>query len=269
VTAETRQLPQRYGVVTYQFEWVGFAETDGDRLVVGDALGGLFLDEESRLVLAWPDGYEPATVSPDGYEERDDAVTWTGPVDFGPDEPRVVVRQPGPGLASVVAVGAVLAVGLGAVGWVYRRRRESEAGAGVKAGGGTGRGADEAADDSLRETAHPDDETDGDTPDVPPKELLSPEERLLTFVRDRGGRVKQQQVVSEFEWTAARTSQVVGSLRDEGAIETFRLGRENVITLPDEDVVGQRETGDGEGGDGDKADEGKSNEERGVDWRPD
>jgi uncharacterized membrane protein len=41
-------------------------------------------------------------------------------------------------------------------------------------------------------------------------------------------------VVSELDWSAARTSQVVSSLRDDGQIETFRLGRENVLKLPEE-----------------------------------
>jgi uncharacterized membrane protein len=45
--------------------------------------------------------------------------------------------------------------------------------------------------------------------------------------------MKQQDVVSELGWTEAKTSQVVGSLRDEGKLESFRLGRENVLTLPD------------------------------------
>jgi uncharacterized membrane protein len=66
-------------------------------------------------------------------------------------------------------------------------------------------------------------------------ELLSPEERVMRLVTERGGRIKQQEVVSELDWSAARTSQVVGSLRESGDIETFRLGRENVLKLPEED----------------------------------
>lgn len=246
VAAETGQLPQSYGVVSYRFEWVGFARVDGDRVVVGDALAGLFLDRESRLIIGWPEGYEATTVVPGGYEEREHAVAWSGPVDFGADEPRVVVEPVGGGPSVPWAVlGALLAVGGVALAvWAYRRDRDGVAASGADAG----TGAATTADDGDADTG------DG-SPTAPPDELLSPEERVLRFVRDSGGRVKQQAVVAEFDWTAARTSQVVGSLREDGRIETFRLGRENVLTLPEADVDA--------GGNGDPDDE-----DEGVDWRP-
>lgn len=245
VTAERRQLPQSYGVVSYRFEWHGFAAVDGERLIIGDALAGLFLDAESRLVVSWPEGYETTAVSPEGYEKREHAVVWEGPVDFGPDQPRVVVR-PGGGLpTNAIAAGLLALLGVAAAVVLYRRREgttvaEGAGGESSEAGAGA-TGATEAAEPA---------------PEEPPEELLSPEERVLRFVRENGGRVKQQEVVTEFDWTAARTSQVVGSLRDEDRIETFRLGRENVLTLPETDVVGD------DGGDDDGEDD------EGVDWRP-
>jgi len=47
--------------------------------------------------------------------------------------------------------------------------------------------------------------------------------------------MRQQEVVAETGWTEAKTSQVVGEMREAGTIETFRLGRENVLKLADED----------------------------------
>ncbi|MFB6167924.1 MAG: helix-turn-helix transcriptional regulator [Haloferacaceae archaeon] len=235
LAAERRQLPREYGVVAYRFEWTNFARVDGERLVVGDAIGGIFLDEESRLVLAWPAGYEATSIQPGGYEDRDDAVAWNGPVEFGPNEPRAVLRPAGASGSFPVALvaGAVLLVGVVAAGGYVYRRRERRA-----VGSGAGGADDGQGDGSAAGTA-------AEGGDEPPEELLSPEERVLRYVRDNGGRVKQQAVVTEFDWTAARTSQVVGSLREDGRVETFRLGRENVITLPDVGVEG------GVGGDGD------------------
>ena len=261
VTAETRQLPQSYGVVRYRFEWVGFAQVDGDRLIAGDALAGLFLDAESRLIIAWPDGYEAGSVAPDGYEKREGAVVWTGPIDFGPDQPRVTLRPAGGLPVGAVAVGVLVLLGAGAAGLAYRRRGAADDGSTAASAGepgddadGDGTGGDEGAGTA-------------DVPEEPPEELLSPGERVLRFVRERGGRVKQGAVVEEFDWTAARTSQVVGDLREDGEIETFRLGRENVLTLPGTGVVGDDE-GDGNGeGDEDGEDEGDGGNE-GVDWRP-
>jgi uncharacterized membrane protein len=55
------------------------------------------------------------------------------------------------------------------------------------------------------------------------------------LLESRDGRMRQQEVVAETGWTEAKTSQVVGEMRGAGTIETFRLGRENVLKLTDED----------------------------------
>lgn len=249
VTAERRQLPQSYGVVSYRFEWTGFARTDGDRLIVGDALAGLFLDAESRLILSWPAGYEPTSVSPQGYEEREEAVVWSGPVDFGPEEPRIVLSPAG-GFPTEVVAALLVLLGAGVAIWRYRRR-----------GGSTADSPDDGDGTDAGAAVEPDEEG---TVGTPPEELLSPEERVLRLVRERGGRVKQQEIVQQFDWTAARTSQVVGNLREDGQLETFRLGRENVLTLPDADVTG----GDADDPDDpDDPDEAEADGGTGVSWR--
>ncbi len=47
--------------------------------------------------------------------------------------------------------------------------------------------------------------------------------------------MKQQAVVEELGWTDAKTSKVVSGLREDGRLESFRLGRENVLSLPEAD----------------------------------
>ncbi|MFC7135696.1 helix-turn-helix transcriptional regulator [Halobaculum litoreum] len=64
---------------------------------------------------------------------------------------------------------------------------------------------------------------------------MSPHERVVRLVEGNGGRMKQADVTEELGWSAARTSQVVGDLRDDGTVESFRLGRENVLRLPEAD----------------------------------
>jgi hypothetical protein len=51
------------------------------------------------------------------------------------------------------------------------------------------------------------------------------------------GRMKQQQVAERLDWTAAKTSQVISGLREDDELVTFRIGRENVVTLPDVDLA--------------------------------
>jgi len=130
----------------------------------------------------------------------------------------------------------------GGVVWYYRRQidkdreaseveesgtvigSESDDGEFGAAAGGTG--ASEPTGGSTGDTSAP-------APEMP-EELLSPEERVLQLLEHNGGRMKQKSVTEELDWSAARTSQVVGDLRDDGEVESFRLGRENVLKFPDD-----------------------------------
>jgi hypothetical protein len=261
VTAERRELPQAYGVLTYRFEWTNFAAVDGDRLRVGDAVDGLFLDGSSSLIVSWPEGYRLAEATPEPSETRERSVVWNGPVDFSAGQPRIAVAPAGPlsGLpaAGIAALLAALVVVGGAV--AYRRRGDGDAGV-VTGGGGAaaesggaapaeGGATGETAADAATAAAAAGDGADsdgGDEPgaadesgsgDAPPvdSDLLSNEEQVLRLVESQGGRMKQKRVAEELDWTAAKTSQVVTGLRDEGDLDGFRLGRENVLSLPDYD----------------------------------
>jgi hypothetical protein len=247
VTAERRELPQTYGVLTYRFEWQNFAAVENDRILVGDAVDALFLDDATSLIVSWEDGYRLGEVSPSPTETRDGAVVWEGPVDFTEGEPRVTVepdeRFAGPLLFGVLGLLAVVAAVVG-----YRRRpwersapdetvmakagaNESEAVTETESATPTGDPADDA-DESASDTAGDGDES---TPAVD-EDLLSNEEQVLRLVEDNGGRMKQKRVAEELEWTAAKTSQVVTGLRDAGDLDGFRLGRENVLSLPEYDA---------------------------------
>jgi hypothetical protein len=209
VRADVREFPQRYGIVVYSFQWTGFADTSGDNVRVGDALSGLYLDGKTRLIISWPESYEATTIRPEPTEPRNGSAVWIGPMTFASDEPRLVLAPPSAGPLDLpwrpVAVGvgvlAVLGAALAGGAWFYRNRDGRETGA---------------------------------SGSEPPEDLLSNEERVLRLLERRGGRVKQKAIVDEFDWTEAKTSQVVGSLREQGEIESFRLGRENVLALPQE-----------------------------------
>jgi len=230
VTATRERLPQEYGVLTYRFTWTNFAATDGDRLRVGDSLSGLFLDRESSLVLSWPAGYERQSTTPEPDETGNGSVTWRGPADFGPNEPRVVAAPASGGLPTTALAGllVVLVAAVAGGGWLYRSRTGRDDDTDTE---GTATAAD-AVDEGTADDASGD--ADGEAGDEPPEELLSNEEKVIRLLEDNGGRIKQQQIAGEFDWTDAKTSQVVGTLRDEDAVETFRIGRENVVALPEE-----------------------------------
>ncbi|MDB9234852.1 helix-turn-helix transcriptional regulator [Halorubrum ezzemoulense] len=288
VTAERRELPQAYGVLTYRFEWTNFAAVDGDRLRVGDAVDGLFLDGSSSLIVSWPDGYRLGETTPEPSEVREGSVVWNGPVDFSAGQPRIAVAPAGPlsgvPTAGLVALFAVLVV---AGTTAYRRRNagddggegvvatdtavgsetagsETAASDGTAASDESGLGGDGDADTS----GESDDEADA-APTVD-SDLLSNEEQVLRLIESQGGRMKQKQVAEELDWTAAKTSQVVTGLRDEGDLDGFRLGRENVLSLPEfepdgdaSDEDAESEVGDDAGGS--DADGGDGNDAAGSD----
>lgn len=230
VTATQENLGQRYGVVSYRFEWTNFAQTSDGEIEAGDALAGLFLDGDTSLTLRWPSEYEAQTVVPEPDEQTDQSATWRGQRSFGTDEPRVVATTGGSsggpsGLLIGVAIVAVLVV----AGALLARRKlgGGDAGDSGAGAGATGGSATAAADE-------------------PPEELLSNEEQVLQLLEENGGRIKQQQVASELEWTDAKTSQVIGGLREDDEVETFRIGRENVVTLPGTDLTEKEDDGDQE-----------------------
>ncbi|MFC4544353.1 helix-turn-helix transcriptional regulator [Halosolutus amylolyticus] len=230
VETERQSLAREYGIIRYTFDWHGFAATDGTELRAGDAIEGYYLDDGIRLIVSWPEEYELTSASPEPDDHRENAVIWSGSqTEFVSGEPRVVVSTgttgSGPSLSTIAIGVAVLGVvGLGVAAW-YRRRGSGGVPAPIPGGDDDGDG--------------PAATTDEDVDDEPvPEEFLSNEERVLRLLEERGGRMKQQDVVSALDWTDAKTSKVVSRLREEGKLESFRLGRENVLTLPEaEDAV--------------------------------
>jgi len=239
IEARRERIPQEYGVITYRFRWYGFAATD-ERLRVDKVLSGLFLDEETRLLMSWPGNASLADVTPEPDERREGAVVWTGPLEFAPEEPRLVARSEsatfGPDLSfdaggddlfvSLALLGVVLG-GVGAAVTAWRRRRTGADGTAAE----PTTDADEA-DGTAADTTAADDEPAADAADAP-SELLSNEERVLALLEAEGGRMKQQDVVSTLGWSETKTSEVVSDLREAEGIEVYRLGRENVLALPD------------------------------------
>lgn len=222
-TDRTTQPDAEYGEVVFTFEWASFAAV-GDTVEAGDALDSLFLDDGTSLTLRWDDSLQLDSHAPAADTVDDQRLTWRGPREFDAGEPRAVLHSAGGATAgslpvTALAAVAVLAVGVG-VGVALYLRRDGEP--------TTTAGADET------EAEKPD-------PQEPPSELLSNEERVLALVENNGGRIKQKEVAEQLDWSAAMTSQVVGDLREAGEIETFRIGRENVLTLPDVDIVPEQD----------------------------
>ncbi|AQL43206.1 hypothetical protein BV210_10960 [Halorientalis sp. IM1011] len=231
VTVRRQRLAQPTGIVTYRFGWSGFAGGNASTLSIGDAISGFYLGPDTRLTVTWPEAYRLDRVSPDPAETRSDRVVWQGELGFSSTAPRIVATETtesGPAssggfplLAAGVAV--LILAALGAAGAFYVRTRSGDGDDGGAVTGATAGGPASATDDDDTAPAA-----------GPPSDLLSDDERALSAIRDHGGRMKQQELADACDWGESKTSRVVNRLRDDGEIEVFRLGRENVISLPEE-----------------------------------
>jgi hypothetical protein len=98
-------------------------------------------------------------------------------------------------------------------------------------GDATAGGAAAAAAGAAEATDEPDDDDEID------EELLSDEERVLRLLEGNGGRMKQANIVTETGWSNAKVSQLLSGMHDDEEIQKLRIGRENLIALPDENVA--------------------------------
>ena len=254
------------GIITVSFTWTNFArvEDGGDRLLVGDAFNGSggtwlpSLDDGQRLVIDAPDGYLPYT-APRGHENG--TIRWDGPYDFSTNEITIgysaqnggegptTIDPDDPLPMALLGFGiAALVVAVGTGGYLLARRQTGTAG-GVSAKSDPS--PDPAAADSVGEPAaaaadgtaataavasdSPDGDDEGDEDEID-ETLLSDEERVTRMLEANGGRMKQANIVKETGWSNAKVSQLLSSMDEDGQIDKLRIGRENLITLPDTDI---------------------------------
>jgi hypothetical protein len=236
------------------------------------------LGDDQRLTIVTPPGYVISRTS-FPIQQQNGSLIIDGPREFSEAE-RLSVTYRASDQAelpwTLIVGGGVAAVVVVAVAFVLVRSRDTERGGSPEPANGqtvtnggestakqgeTGSGGGvEAESGATPEPTSPDGATagaaagagddgddaavdDGDESDPEPDfDLLSDEERVEYLLEQRGGRMKQANIVKETGWSDAKVSQLLSSMAETGRVEKLRLGRENLISLPDE----------GEGDDGDE-----------------
>ncbi|MGM0604123.1 MAG: helix-turn-helix transcriptional regulator [Halobacteriota archaeon] len=226
------------------------------------------LGDNQRLRIHAPEGYSivRSTVS---FEEK--TVVQEGPYRFDREDHISMAFEPETGAPTeppvstpnssvfdswgLVFFGVVIAVSIVSGALLLRRRgtslstltgeerpdrSNSSPPADSEAGSSTG--VDEVASNPDADRTDPDaDRTDPDADRPDPADpgaedlsLLSDEERVERMLEAAGGRMRQAAIVSETGWSDAKVSQLLSSMAEAGRVEKLRLGRENLISLPDE-----------------------------------
>ena len=252
----TEAVPRERGFVTYRFRWEGFAPVDDGTISVGDTFeDGLFLEENSLLIIRMPDGYESTAVEPDPDQVASNELRWEGPVQFGDERPSVEFVQSDstddstdgtdstddqsngtdstddqggdsggalPGSVLFGTAGVAVLAGVAAL-YLHRRRQEpdpKESPAGLATDDETGPDTAETRQERT------------DPGEVP--ELATDEDRVVATLKAEGGRMRQSDLADQLDWSPSKTSRVLSDMADEGEIEKLRIGRENVIDRVDE-----------------------------------
>jgi hypothetical protein len=239
------------GVLSLSFTWTNFVTDTDTGFVIRDAV--LMPDNRTwlasigpsqRLVVETPEGYQVTDTRfglDNGSVVIDGPHTFREPLSISYQQTSVEGPPAEPGAPLWSLIGGALVVGLILAAVVYVRRRDSTDGASPDVTDGSvdagvadtpppERGADVDADAGTDADADEGTETDGVDP-----ALLSDEERVEHLLDRNGGRMKQARIVRETGWSDAKVSQLLSTMADEGRIEKLRLGRENLISLSDEE----------------------------------
>lgn len=244
------------GVLSISFTWTNFTRVEGSQIVLGDVFWVdsetwlPTLSEEQALVIAAPESYIITDASPSGGTiTNGTALRYEGPQRFSDGDFSMTYsprnREPSTttpdgfldlsATSGFVVVLFLFGMGFGAYAISQRRGPAPEPVEETDSVDGSPPAPTVAED--LDGEGRDADAGDEDEDDEPPMELLSDEERVLRLLRENDGRMKQANIVTETNWSNAKVSQLLSKMNENDDVNKLRIGRENLITLPDEDVT--------------------------------
>lgn len=201
------------GITEVAFYWSGFGKIQDNKILVGDILSdGYALSESEKLSIIGPEGYEMSEESSqDGGSISGQQIEWFGPHSFNNLELEYIDSSQSQSqldsdnsnnnwlIMLVIGIGAVLLVVSVVLFKLYSNR--------------------EHQDDTTSNV-----NSDGSLPD-------DPEEKVMEYLRENDGKVKQKDLTEDLDWSKTKVSRVTSSLEDQNKVSKLRIGRENIIEI--------------------------------------
>ncbi|WP_435362203.1 DUF7343 domain-containing protein [Haloarchaeobius sp. DFWS5] len=73
-----------------------------------------------------------------------------------------------------------------------------------------------------------------------PMAVMTDEGRVKQILRDNGGRLQQKEIIEETDWSKSKVSRLLSKMEKDDQIRKISVGRENLITLPEDEPEGSR-----------------------------
>jgi len=214
ITIDTIQTATaHYGIIIYQFDWIGFAKLRDNQITIGDVFeGGFYLYKDETLTVKYPKGYIVATVSPtpDNHIESDRTLIWYGYRNFGAGEPRVTLESETPNILSIlqdnlfIVTGLLILAGVSFAFFYFLKSKKKR-----KKGGNV--------DDLLLQATL--------------KKMEDDEEKVIRLLESAGGQLFQSLIAKYCGFSAAKTSELLTTMENKGIITRRKKGREKLVTL--------------------------------------
>lgn len=205
-----RSATVTYGVVTYQYDWLEFANLvpDQEKIEIGDVfVDGIFLFGNGELAIGYPPGYVVADSFPvpDETRESDRTIIWRELESFSVEEPRIVLRKKRfmdvLNDYMLLVVGVVVVGGAGFSGFLLlRRRKKGEAKPVVQA-------------------------------PMPDLEIEDDEDRVVRLLKASHGRLFQSTITEQCGFSKTKTSLLLTAMEKKGMVKRRKKGREKLVTL--------------------------------------
>jgi len=197
----------KYGVVQYIFTWTNFAKTD-QNINVGDVfVGGLYLSNDTTLIIQYPEDYTIEQVTPQPDQSRDEMI-WYGLRSFSAGEPRIILTKPSFISTTVVILVIIVLFFVGGVFYIKSKKEE------------------EKTSPELTSLETP--ETNIQIPEI---EMMDVEDRIMKILKESGGTLYQSEIGKQLDLPKSTVSSALNELHGKNLIQKIKKGRENLIRL--------------------------------------